>query len=270
MKQSKWLFFIVVIVLILVIVLISLVIQKKPSPKVADSGQPISSQRISSQISSDSKSSYTESSSSEVTVNLAELNQVLLEATSQENLPEIQQLLANGASVDTVNEKGESGLLVATHRNNVQMAELFLTYHANVNLQDEIQDSPFLYAGAEGRTEILTKMVSHQPNTRLTNRFGGNALIPAAEKGHLENVRLLLEKTDVEVNHINTPGWTALLEAIVYTNGDENQQQIIQTLLDYGADPNLADSQGVTPIQHAKKRGFQEIVSILQKAGATE
>ncbi|MGX7419961.1 ankyrin repeat domain-containing protein [Carnobacterium gallinarum] len=203
-------------------------------------------------------------------MDLVQLNQALLTATDQVNLSEIKQLLEQGAVVDTVNGKGESGLLVAAHEDNPEMAQLFLDYNANVNLQDKIQDSPFLYAGAEGRLEILTMMLTHNPDTKLTNRFGGNALIPAAEKEHLDMVRLLLSKTDVAVNHINTPGWTALLEAIVYTDGGEIPQQIIQVLLDNGADPNLADKQGITPIQHARQRGFQQIVSILKTAGAKD
>ena len=95
-----------------------------------------------------------------------------------------------------------------------------------MNQQDQLQDSPFLYAGAEGRFEILTLMLDKKPNYNLLNRYGGTALIPAAEKGHVDNVRLLLEKTPIDVNHINQSGWTALLEAIVLSDGGERNKKL--------------------------------------------
>nr|WP_246369203.1 ankyrin repeat domain-containing protein [Listeria rustica] len=199
---------------------------------------------------------------------MANLNQELLKATEADDIQQLKSLLQQGAQVDTVNTHGESGLLVATHANNIPMAKLFLQYGANVNLQDKIKDSSFLYAGAEGRTEILKLMISHNPDYTLTNRFGGTALIPAAEKGHLANVRLLLAETDIDVNHVNNPGWTALLEAIVLSDGGKTQQQIVQALLENGADPNIADSNGVTPLAHAKQQGYQVIADLLTTHGA--
>ncbi|EUJ28431.1 ankyrin repeat domain-containing protein [Listeria cornellensis] len=200
--------------------------------------------------------------------NMADLNQSLLQATEASDTQQIEALLQEGAQVDTVNQRGESGLLVATHANNIPMAKVFLQHGANVNLQDKIKDSPFLYAGAEGRTEILKLMILHKPDYTLTNRFGGTALIPAAEKGHLANVQLLLAETNIDVNHVNNPGWTALLEAIVLSDGGKTQQQIVQALLENGADPNIADSNGVTPLAHAKQQGYHAITNLLLDHGA--
>jgi len=39
-------------------------------------------------------------------------------------------------------------------------------------------------------------------------------------------------------------------------------------LVDHGADVNIADSGGVTPLQHARARGFSVIARILVAAGA--
>ena len=71
------------------------------------------------------------------------------------------------------------------------------------------------------------------------NRFGGNALIPACERGHLETVRLLLARSKIDVDHVNNLGWTALLEAVFLGNGGERHQEIIRLLLQHGASVNL-------------------------------
>ena len=44
-------------------------------------------------------------------------------------------------------------------------------------------------------------------------------MIPASERGHVEVVRYLLEETDVDVDHVNNLGWTALLEAVILGDG---------------------------------------------------
>jgi ankyrin repeat protein len=109
--------------------------------------------------------------------------------------------------------------------------------------------------------------LAHGADLKSTNRYGGTALIPASERGHVETVRLLIE-AGVDVDHVNKLGWTALLEAIILGNGGPQHSQIVQLLVKSGANVNLADRDGVTPLRHARKRGFSEIEKILIAAGA--
>jgi uncharacterized protein len=103
------------------------------------------------------------------------------------------------------------------------------------------------------------------PGSRIRNRFGGTSLIPASERGHVAYVRRVV-RTDIEVNHINNLGWTALLEAAILGDGSRRYQQIVTILLDAGADPKIADRQGVTALQHAEQRGQRAVARILRNA----
>jgi ankyrin repeat protein len=107
----------------------------------------------------------------------------------------------------------------------------------------------------------------HGADLKSTNRYGGTALIPAAERGHVETVRTLIA-AGVDVDHVNNLGWTALLEAIILGNGGERHQRIVELLIKAGADVNLADGKGVTPLQHARSHGYGEIEKLLLAAGA--
>jgi len=109
--------------------------------------------------------------------------------------------------------------------------------------------------------------LAHGADLKSTNRYGGTALIPAAERGHVETVRTLI-KAGGDVNHVNNLHWTALLEAIILGTGGARHTDIVRLLVDAHADVNLADGNGVTPLQHARQRGFTAIERILLQAGA--
>ena len=137
---------------------------------------------------------------------------------------------------------------------------------SDVNAKDAIDDSPYLYAGAEGRTEILRMTLAHGADLKSVNRYGGTALIPAAHHGHVDAVRVLLA-TAIDVDHVNRLGWTALLEAVILGDGGPKHTEIVRLLLGGGADPNLADRGGVTPLAHARQRGYRGIAEAIEKAG---
>ena len=69
-------------------------------------------------------------------------------------------------------------------------------------------------------------------------------------------VRALLE-TDIDVDHVNHLGWTALLETVLLGDGDAAHVEILQMLLDAGADRSIADNDGVTALEHARERGLR-------------
>ena len=77
----------------------------------------------------------------------------------------------------------------------------------------------------------------------------------------------MLTQTDVDVNHINRLGWTALLEAVILGSGGGAHQAIVSLLLARGAQVNLADKDGVTPLQHALRRSQPEVAALLRAAG---
>ncbi len=158
-------------------------------------------------------------------------------------------------------------LIDAAERGDVPAVKSLLARGASVNAQDEKRDSAFLIAGARGRTEVLKVLLAAGPDFRLTNRYGGTALIPACHYGHVDTVKLLLG-TKIDVNHVNNLGWTALLEAVILGDGLAAHTEIVRLLAAHGADVNIADREGVTPLAHARKRNYRAIIAILEKAGA--
>ena len=196
------------------------------------------------------------------------LNEQLLQATQRGDKEAVLKLLQDGADINVRDAQGRTSVMIATYQHNTDMVRTLLQEGADINIRDNNKENPLLHAGAQGWLDILRLAIEAHADTRLTNRFGGISIIPASERGHVEVVRELLTRTDINVNHVNNLGWTALLEAIILSNGDKAHQQIVQLLVDHGADINLADKDGVTPLQHARERRFTEIECILLQAGA--
>lgn len=184
---------------------------------------------------------------------------MLLDAVRAGDLAQVR-LVAGNADLEARDGQGRTALLLATHANDVEIAKALIDAGANVNAKDSIKDTPYLYAGAEGRDEILKSILaSGRANLKDTNRYGGTALIPAADKGHPSTVRILIE-AGVDIDHVNNLGWTALMEAVILGDGGPVYQEIVGILVDAGAS-QIADRDGVTPLEHAKRHGFEAIAA---------
>lgn len=192
----------------------------------------------------------------------------LRDAATRGDVSALRKALDAGAGLDARDGQGRTALLLATHANSVEAARALIEAGADVNAKDAMQDSAYLYAGARGLDEILALTLAHGADLHSTNRYGGTALIPAAERGHVATVRTLL-RAGVAVDHVNRLHWTALLEAILLGDGGARHVQIVQLLLDAGADPERADGDGVTPLAHARQRGYAAIETLLRQHGAT-
>jgi ankyrin repeat protein len=195
-------------------------------------------------------------------------NKALFEAVDRGDATTVTKILHDKPSLEIKNEKGRTALMEAVYKRDNKIAVLLITAGADVNAPDGIKNSPFLYAGAEGNLEIVKMALKHGANFNIYNRYGGTALIPAAEKGHLEVVKLLVNTAGFPKDHINNLGWTALLEAVLLSDGGQVHIAIVAALIDGGSDINIADKNGMTPLRLAKKQGYNEMVKLLEKAGA--
>ena len=191
----------------------------------------------------------------------------MLEAAALGEVETLQRLIAAGVSLEGTNALGEMPLLLAVRNNHLSAAVLLIEAGGNINAQAANKDSPWLLAGALGRAEMLRRMIPKAPDFSLRNRFGGNALIPACERAHVEAVKVLLT-TKIDVNHVNDLGWTCLLEIVILGDGGPRHVEVAKLVLAAGADTNLADKDGVLPLSHARRKGQTEIARLIEAAAA--
>jgi uncharacterized protein len=196
-----------------------------------------------------------------------ERDMALIEAAARDDEAAVRTLLAAGASVRATDGRGRTALIAAAYARANRAAALLIAAGADVNVQDANQESAFFLAGQGNNVELLRQTIRAGADIRRTNRFGGILIIPVAERGHVEAMVELLKMPGVPVNHVNRLGWTALMEAVILADGGARHQEIVRLLLAAKADPNIPDKDGVTPLQHARRRGYAEIARLLEAAG---
>ncbi|MFD0551928.1 ankyrin repeat domain-containing protein [Streptomyces rectiviolaceus] len=193
-------------------------------------------------------------------------DQRLLDAARAGNAAEVRAALDAGARVEARDTELRTPLLLAVLGDRVEAARVLVAAGADVDAQDHRADSPWLATGVTGSVAMLHVLLPAGPDLKLRNRFGGISVIPASERGHVAYVREVLRVTDIDVDHVNGLGWTALLEAVILGDGGRAHQEIVELLLAAGATPGLADRDGVTPLAHAERHGFAEIAAVLRAA----
>ncbi|MEK4966861.1 ankyrin repeat domain-containing protein [Cytobacillus sp. FSL R7-0696] len=189
----------------------------------------------------------------------------LIKAAREGDKDHLLTLLNIGANINAQDDEGNTAVMAATQQNQMEIVQVLIAHGADINIRNKRLDNVLLYAGAEGLLEIVQLAIQAGADTTITNRYGGIAIIPACERGHIEVVKELLTHSDTDVNHINDLHWTALLEAIILSDGGKTHQEIVQLLIDHGADITITDKDGVTPLQHARNRGYREMIEIMEK-----
>ena len=189
----------------------------------------------------------------------------LVEAAARGDAATVSDLLSRGADVNERDSSGRTAVTAAVYAGSAETVRLLVADGADLDIRDDTQSNAFLALGETGNVAVLEEVLKGSPDVTLTNRFGGTALIPAADRGHVAMVRALLEKTEVDVDHVNDLGWTALLEAVVLGSGGPEHQEIVRLLIAAGADKSIADGEGVTALEHARANGYATIASILEK-----
>lgn len=192
----------------------------------------------------------------------------LLKAVVEVDLDEISQLLEAGADINAPDGHGRTPLMLATYSGNEEVAGLLIARGADVNALDRQRYDMLTIAAVANDVALVRLAIGADADTAaVTSPYDGTALIAAAHLGHVEVVSALVEAA-APLDHINNIRWTALIEAIVLGDGGTRHQSVVRTLIEAGADVDLADGAGVTPLSLARSHGYREIEHMLLQAGA--
>lgn len=184
------------------------------------------------------------------------------------DVPTIRRLARTKVALEARDAQGRTPLHVATFARQAKAVQALLEAGApTASLESGRYDAVTIAAVADDE-ETLRVLLEGGASAKLTtSRYDGTALIAAAHLGHDGIVRQLI-KAGAPLDHINNLHWTAMIEAIVLGNGGTRHQATLQLLLDAGANTQLTDQSGATPLQLARARGYTAMEQMLLAAGA--
>ncbi|MDP1568197.1 MAG: ankyrin repeat domain-containing protein [Polaromonas sp.] len=180
----------------------------------------------------------------------------------------ITRLAAAGASLNARDGNGRTPIHVAAFARQREALRALVKAGADIHLLDKDRYDAVTIASVADDEETLRTLLSLGASAKqVTSRYDGTALIAAAHLGHDGVVRQLIA-AGAPLDHVNNLHWTAAIEAVVLGDGGPRHQASLQALIAAGANLNLADRHGNTPLQLARSRGYVEMVKMLERAGA--
>ena len=187
-----------------------------------------------------------------------DINGALIHAASRGYKTAIANLLMTGASVNAVDEDGDSPLIVAARNGHENCIEHLIKAGADVNVTERSGKTPLVLVAEKGFEKCVEVMAKLQ---RGDNKQLTLALVYAASKGSVNCMRSLLQ-AGADVNGSDNKGFTALIRTASVSF------QSTAFLIESGANVNSANNLGSTALMEAVRCRNNKSMEVLLDAGA--
>ena len=224
---------------------------------------------------------------------LDDLDRAFRNAAENGDTALVERLLAAGADVNAKGGRGRrargavTALMNAAANGHADVVELLIDAGADLNLQEpglreegcDLSEcygrTALLFAVERDHADIVKLLVEAgaDVNVRRKDNYGDTALIQAVEDRGYNIVKQLLAAPNIDVNMkskgIERYSWSknrefsALVAAV-----RNNKPDIVELLLDNGADVNTKDGKHITVLDSAAANGYTDVVELLLDKGA--
>jgi ankyrin repeat protein len=203
-------------------------------------------------------------------------------AVFEGDVAEVQRLIAAGADVAAVNKYGASPMGLAAEVANTEILRLLLDAGANPDSPNGDGMTALLAVARTGNVEAAQLLLERGATIDAREKFGGQtALMWAAARRHPEMIAFLADRgaaldaastnrdyqrritAEGRPKSMDSGGFTPLLYA-----ARENCLKCVDVLLEKGADIDLPDPDGVSPLHLAVMNANWDLAKRLIEAGA--
>lgn len=232
-------------------------------------------------------------------------NNYFILALQEKNIELIKLLLENGANINSVSNDGTSILnfMITSDIDNLEIYDYILKNGMDPNIKDKDGKTAIMYAAEKGKLDILKRLIDTVARTNICDNEKKGILCHAMINNHYDIVKYLIENkielcmedkektlilTDniklakfLLENGVNINAQDSNLRTSLFNAIERNDINFVKFLLEYtetnsyiegpnpyGANPNIKDINGQTPLMLAIIKGHKEIYKMLLEYGA--
>ena len=187
----------------------------------------------------------------------------LIHAVRSDRLDIVELLLEKKADTQKTNNSGMTPLFIAASLNYVEIAQLLVKQDQKIDAFDQAEhQSPLSRAAQKGHLDIVRILLESNASTAFKNTKGQTPLALAAAAGRTTVVDVLLAKGAI-VDAKSKSGSTALHEASL-----TGRLNVVTSLLEKEADPDCTNDCGQTPLFAAIENCHMNTSTLLLAGGA--
>ena len=178
-----------------------------------------------------------------------------LGAIDHNELGDLKTWLAKGASISQTDRYGDTPLTRAFSSGRLEISNQLLNAGASLN-KDQASNA-LMVTSRKGYNALTKLLILKGADVNAKDKiFNISALEGAVQAGQIETVRLLLT-SGADINTKDGLNETSLWLAANY-----DMPQMVKMLLDLGADKNIKNIDGKTPMMIAEEKQFDDITAI--------
>ncbi|KAL6831796.1 ankyrin repeat-containing domain protein [Trichoderma camerunense] len=166
-------------------------------------------------------------------------------AAATQSMDIIEKLLEKQACPNTFGGQYGSALSAAIEKDDTKAVELLLEKGAIPNIEHN-KTLAIHRAVMRGSAEIVKAMLDNGVDSSVRDRNGRSLLSYAMYNRSTAIVKYLLDRPDTPIHAVDLSLRTPLMTAVMLGWDD-----VVKRLLEMGVDPNAADSEGKTPLMRA-------------------
>ena len=159
--------------------------------------------------------------------------------------------------------RNHTALHCAVERKHADVVQVLIDAGADIETKNDEGRSPLHFASFSGELTTVNMLVKAGADVCATDARRDTCLIIAAYYGHTDTVRYLVSLPEVDLTHHGSRNHTALHCAVERKHAD-----VVQVLIDAGADIETKNVQGCSPLHLASISGELTTVKMLVEAGA--
>lgn len=181
---------------------------------------------------------------------------LLYSAVIHKDIEIVRLLIASGADIDELEERGRTPLFYACGQGSSDMVNALLSMNANINHLDWSGQSPLSVAAEYEYEALILQLLEAGANAEVTIK--GEPLVVWGAKSWCSGLVEWLINKGANLNTVDDNHRSLL--SLAAENGDAS---IVELLMEQGADVSLKDRFGATALSLAIQNGHDEIVDLL-------